>query len=288
MAATKMEPAEPLRKARGADADWLRGGVRVLAQALTDAEVSAQTGAEHGQRTPDRLTHRNGYRPREWDARVGTVELAILRLRQGSYLPSWLEPRRRAGRAPCAVVAQCCVEGVSTRRVDEHRPPGGHRPGPPSRRSAGSAPSSTRWTPPGATGPWTPAVPVCVGRRPEHARARGGGGSARPPCWSPPASTMTGSRGSSGWTSARPRTAHRGRRSCAAWSPAPQSIRSRSGALGDRACLPWSTTRSTFCLALPAPTLTAGLLTCAALPARRWLSRRPQATDLAVELQARR
>jgi transposase-like protein len=114
-----MELAELLSKAEGADADWLREGVRVLAQALMDAEVTAQIGAEHGQRSPDRTTHRNGYRPREWDTRVGTIELAIPRLRQGSYLPSWLEPRRRAERALCAVVAQCYVEGVSTRRVDD-------------------------------------------------------------------------------------------------------------------------------------------------------------------------
>jgi putative transposase len=119
VAPTKMELAELLSKADGADADWLREGVRVLAQALMDAEVSAQIGATHGQRTPDRITHRNGYRPREWDTRVGTVELQIPRLRQGSYLPSWLEPRRRAERALCAVVAQCYVEGVSTRRVDD-------------------------------------------------------------------------------------------------------------------------------------------------------------------------
>jgi putative transposase len=119
VAATKMELAELLSKAEGADADWLREGVRVLAQALMEAEVSTQIGAEHGQRNPDRTTHRNGYRPRDWDTRVGTIELAIPRLRQGSYLPSWLEPRRRAERALCAVVAQCYVEGVSARRVDD-------------------------------------------------------------------------------------------------------------------------------------------------------------------------
>jgi putative transposase len=119
VAATKMELAELLSKAETAGADWLREGVRVLAQALMEAEVSSQIGAEHGQRTPDRVTHRNGYRPREWDTRVGTVDLQIPRLRQGSYLPCWLEPRRRAERALCAVVAQCYVEGVSTRRVDD-------------------------------------------------------------------------------------------------------------------------------------------------------------------------
>jgi putative transposase len=116
---SKMELYELLRKAEGADVDFLREGVRTLAQALMELEVSAQIGAEHGQRSPERVTHRNGYRPRDWDTRVGTVELQIPKLRQGSYFPSLLEPRRRAERALAAVVMQCYVEGVSTRRVDD-------------------------------------------------------------------------------------------------------------------------------------------------------------------------
>jgi len=119
VAVSKMELLELLRKADGADVDFLREGVRVLAQALMDAEVSAQIGAEHSQRTPERTTHRNGYRARDWDTRVGTVDLQIPRVREGSYLPSFLEPRRRAERALAAVVAQCYVEGVSTRRVED-------------------------------------------------------------------------------------------------------------------------------------------------------------------------
>jgi putative transposase len=116
---TKMELLELLSKAEGGDVDFLREGVRVLAQALMEVEVSGQIGATHGQRTPDRVAWRNGYRPRDWDTRVGTVELAVPKLRQGSYFPSLLEPRRRAERALAAVVAQCYVEGVSTRRVDD-------------------------------------------------------------------------------------------------------------------------------------------------------------------------
>jgi putative transposase len=116
---SKMELYELLRKAESADVDFLREGVRTLAQALMEVEVAAQIGAEHGERTPQRATHRNGYRPRDWDTRVGTVELEIPRLRQGSYFPSILEPRRRAERALAAVVMQCYVEGVSTRRVDD-------------------------------------------------------------------------------------------------------------------------------------------------------------------------
>jgi len=108
-----------LGKAEGADVDFLREGVRTLAQALMEVEVSTQIGADHSQRTPERVTHRNGYRPRDWDTRVGTVELEIPRLRRGSYFPSLLEPRRRAERALAAVVMQCYVEGVSTRRVDD-------------------------------------------------------------------------------------------------------------------------------------------------------------------------
>ena len=119
MVVSKMELYELLRKAEGADVDFLREGVRTLAQALMEVEVAAQIGAEHSQRTPDRVTHRNGYRPRDWDTRVGTVELQVPKLRQGSYFPTLLEPRRRAERALAAVVMQCYVEGVSTRRVDD-------------------------------------------------------------------------------------------------------------------------------------------------------------------------
>jgi len=119
VAVSKMELLELVSKAEGGDVDFLREGVRVLAQALMDAEVSAQIGAEPGQRVPDRVTHRNGYRLRDWDTRVGTIELAVPRVRSGSFLPSILEPRRRAERALTAVVAQCYVEGVSTRRVDD-------------------------------------------------------------------------------------------------------------------------------------------------------------------------
>ena len=123
MAVTTMDLLELLRKADGADVDFLHEGVRVLAQALMDAEVSAQIGAEHGQRNPERITHRNGYRTRDWDTRVGTIDLQIPRVREGSYLPSFLEPRRRAERALAAVVALVLCGG----RL--HPAGGGHRPG---------------------------------------------------------------------------------------------------------------------------------------------------------------
>src|SRR6266498_2338083 len=83
------------------------------------AEADAVCGAPYGERSSDRVNRRNGYRPRDFDTRAGTMELLVPKLRQGSYFPSWfLEPRRRAERALVAVVAECYVKGVSTRRVD--------------------------------------------------------------------------------------------------------------------------------------------------------------------------
>ena len=111
---------ELLRKAQmERDADFLREGVRVLSQALMELEVSEQLGAAKHERTEDRKGYRNGYRTREWDTRVGTVELAVPKVRDGSYYPSLLEPRKRAERALAAVVQEAYVQGVSTRRVDE-------------------------------------------------------------------------------------------------------------------------------------------------------------------------
>ena len=101
------------------DVDFLREAFRVLMDAIMDAEVTARIGAEHGERSPDRLTHRNGYRSRAWDTCVGTMELGIPKLREDSYFQRLLEPRRRSERALLAVIQQAYVEGVSTRRVDD-------------------------------------------------------------------------------------------------------------------------------------------------------------------------
>ncbi len=98
--------------------DWLREVVQRVAQELMEAEVSAQIGAERYERSEERTAQRNGYRPRPWDTRLGTLELAIPKLRTGSYFPSWLEPRRRAEQALVAVVAEAYVHGVSTRKVE--------------------------------------------------------------------------------------------------------------------------------------------------------------------------
>jgi putative transposase len=102
-----------------ADTDLLRSMVLGFVQALMGAEADALCGAPLGERSEDRVNQRNGDRPRRLDTRVGTMELAIPKLRQGSYFPDWLlEPRRRAERALVAVVAECYVRGVSTRRVE--------------------------------------------------------------------------------------------------------------------------------------------------------------------------
>ncbi|MFQ5349306.1 MAG: IS256 family transposase [Thermoanaerobaculia bacterium] len=99
--------------------DLLREMVAVFCQALMHADVESLCGAPYGERSPERVNQRNGYRTRDWDTRVGTLELAIPKLREGSYFPDWLiEPRRRAERALVSVVAECYVRGVSTRRVE--------------------------------------------------------------------------------------------------------------------------------------------------------------------------
>ena len=93
----------------------------MLAEVVMEAEVAAPIGAGHGERSPERTTWRNGYRPRRWDTRAGTIELQIAKLRQGSHFPALLEPRRRAERALLAVVQQAYVDLQARRRRRRHR-----------------------------------------------------------------------------------------------------------------------------------------------------------------------
>ena len=113
--------AELVRKYLESDAgsDLLAEMVKMAAELLMDADVDAICNAGYGERTPDRLNSRNGHRLRRWDTRAGTVTLEVPKLRKGSYMPSLLEPRRRAEQALVSVVCQAYVEGVSTRRVDD-------------------------------------------------------------------------------------------------------------------------------------------------------------------------
>ncbi len=107
-----------LRKEEVPEGDFLREAVRRMVHELMDAEVTALVGAEPYERSDERTAQRNGHRSRRWDTRVGTLELAIPKLRTGSSFPSWLEPRRRSERALVAVVAEAYVQGVSTRKVE--------------------------------------------------------------------------------------------------------------------------------------------------------------------------
>ena len=103
----------------GEAGDFLREAVMLVARELMEAEISAEIGAARGEVSAERITHRNGYRPRVWETRVGELELAIPRKRSGeAYFPSFLEPRRRSEQAIVAVVLEAYVNGVSTRKVD--------------------------------------------------------------------------------------------------------------------------------------------------------------------------
>jgi putative transposase len=104
---------------KGSDDDLLREMIGFVANRMMDMEVEGLTGASWNERSVGRMNHRNGYRERSWETRAGTVELAIPKLRKGSYFPTFLEPRRAAEKALVAVIQEAYVQGVSTRSVDE-------------------------------------------------------------------------------------------------------------------------------------------------------------------------
>ena len=100
---------------KSSDADLLREMIGFTAERLMALEVEGLAGAAHGERTPDRINHRNGYRDRVWETRAGTVELKIPKLRKGSYFPGFLEPRRMAEKALTAVIQEA-YKGAGWRR----------------------------------------------------------------------------------------------------------------------------------------------------------------------------
>src|SRR5665213_2077330 len=104
---------------KSSDAELLREMVGFAAQRLMELEVEGLTGAAHGERSPERINHRNGYSDRVWETRAGAVELRIPKLRRSSYFPGFLEPRRMAEKALAAVIQEAYIQGVSTRSVDE-------------------------------------------------------------------------------------------------------------------------------------------------------------------------
>jgi transposase-like protein len=108
------------KQLKEASPDLLRAMVQDFAEALMGAEADAICGAAYGERSPERLNRRNGYRERDWDTRVGSIALAVPKLREGSYFPEWLlQPRRRAEQAFVSVIADAYLAGVSTRRVEK-------------------------------------------------------------------------------------------------------------------------------------------------------------------------
>jgi transposase-like protein len=116
-----MDPQGWLRKQlEEASPDLLRAMVQDFAEALMSAEADVLCGAGYRERSPERVNRRNGYRERDWDTRVGTIELAVPKLRVGSYFPDWLlQPRRRAEQAFVSVIADAYLAGISTRRVEK-------------------------------------------------------------------------------------------------------------------------------------------------------------------------
>ena len=200
--------------------DLLREMIREFAQRMMDADVEVRCNAGYGEVTPDRVNSRNGYRRREWDTRAGTIELAIPKLRAGSYFPSFLEHRRRAERALASVVATSLPAGRldpaggEARRLPGRRGPvqvAGQRDGRGAGRAGGGIPVP-------AAG--RRAVHVRVDRRadPEGPRGRPHRQRALPDRHRRQRRRGTGRSSASTWPA--PRTARAGWRSCAAWSPA--------------------------------------------------------------------
>ena len=151
-----------------AEPDLLRSMLMTFVEALMGAEADALCGAPYGARSEERVNSRNGYRAREWDTRAGTMEVAIPKLRSGSYFPDWLlERRRRAERALTTVVATCYLLGVSTRRMEKlvetlgitrlskSQVSVGRGDGPRSSTSTSLSSGPARWTP-APTRSWPP------------------------------------------------------------------------------------------------------------------------------------
>ena len=194
-----------------ASPDLLREMVKTFAETLMSAEADAVCGAPYGMPGPDRVNVRNGYRHRDFDTRAGTLDVAIPKLREGSYFPDWLlERRRRAEAALTSVVATCYLLGVSTRRMEKLVQTLGI-----TRLSRSQVSEMARdldaqveafRTRPLDVGPYTfVAADALV------LKVREGGRVVNTcmPCW-PPGSTLTGTGRSSACRSPRPRTARDG------------------------------------------------------------------------------
>lgn len=120
MSKQTISPEDVVRKfIESEHSDWLREMVSMVVHMLMEGEIRTQTNAEHGERNPERKNHRNGYREREWKTRLGEIALKIPKLRKGSYLPGFIEPRRRAEKALICAVSEAYIQGVTTRRMEK-------------------------------------------------------------------------------------------------------------------------------------------------------------------------
>jgi Transposase, Mutator family len=180
MALSKAALSELLDALRaGGDLDVIREALALVLQALIDAEAAQHIGADRYERSTSRTTHRNGSRGRLLSTKAGDVELRIPKLREGSFFPALLEPRRRIDRALLAVVMEAYVHGTSTRKVDDLVKAWAWTPGSPSPRCPGSAPSWMARSPASGRVRWpTPPSRMCSWTRPTSRPGSMGG-------WSP-------------------------------------------------------------------------------------------------------
>lgn len=114
----RAELADKLVESATSAEDPLRAMAEMIADFVMEAEVTAKVGAGPHERTPERTTHRNGFRERRWDTRLGTLELKVPKLREGGYVPSFVEHRKRSEQALISVIQEAVVQGVSTRKIE--------------------------------------------------------------------------------------------------------------------------------------------------------------------------
>ena len=217
-----IDPARMLQEQLAqASPDLLRELLQTFVNTLLSAEADVVCGASYGQSSPERVNRRNGYRHRDFDTRAGTLDLAIPKLRQGSYFPEWLlERRSRAEKALTSVVATCYLLGVSTRRMNKLVQSLGITGLSKSQVSATATDldaqvedfAPARWPTPGRS-PSSPPTRWC-------SRSARAAGSSRCMRWWRPGSTPTGTGRFSGCRSPPQRTAPAGWRSSATSSPA--------------------------------------------------------------------
>jgi putative transposase len=114
----RAELADKLMESATSAEDPLRAMAEMIADFVMEAEVTAKVGAEPHERSAERTTHRNGFRDRRWDTRLGTLSLKVPKLREGGYVPSFIEHRKRSEQALVSVIQEAVVRGVSTRKIE--------------------------------------------------------------------------------------------------------------------------------------------------------------------------